>query len=182
MTGPHKIRRRRSLAGQCADGQGAFSRRDTGLAITVVDGCHEGGSERCIVAINDWPQLETIAGARQDWAAKLPSSAEHEIDSLGGYQFGRTDKIPFVFTVLRVEHHDDLAATNGIDGCMNGTKFLRHGKLLSLGKADLELYGLLIIEESHCLSFFQFGRFFSEYQSVCLSRFRIIAGRFVSPG
>ena len=56
----------------------------------------------------------------------------HEIDHIWRGMPGSDQKVPFILSVLVVDHDDDFTLTNGFNGCRNAVEFGHGSKVLVL--------------------------------------------------
>ena len=64
-----------------------------------------------------------------------PRPCDHEVDDFRRDFFGRADEIALVFAVFGIHRDDDLAATHGVDGCLDTRQSLRHALLVLKSRA-----------------------------------------------
>ena len=101
---------------------GGDARRDP---FARLDRDREGGTEagRVLGVGNHHPEVETlelVLGHRQaDEAATVHG---HEVDGLGGDEFGRHAEVALVLAVLVVDQDDHLAGTDILEGFLDGTQ------------------------------------------------------------
>ncbi len=137
MPRPQEIAR---LAGRVVDfqnGPGSLLGGDAGLSRAMIDRHGKRRPQGSRVRIDHGCQLEPLAHLGQDRHAQLPSAVrDHEVDDFGRHLFGRADEISLVFAVLGVDDDHDFAPPDGVNGLVDGGKFLRHDEHLLCEIAD----------------------------------------------
>ena len=115
--------------GQSADGRGAVVHRDAcGAAVEqVVDSNGEGGSQQRGVVVDLHIELQLVAALLGDGGAEDTAAVfEHKVDVFGGDFLGGHDKVALVLTVFVVDHNNEAALAEILDGLFDGVQFKIH--------------------------------------------------------
>lgn len=71
-------------------------------------------------------EFESFTDISQDGCAKLAVPTKHEVDGFSRDEFGCADVVPFIFTIFIVEHDDNFALSDGVDGGLDRTEGSGH--------------------------------------------------------
>ena len=120
---------------QGLDGFGAVAGGDAGGA-AMADQIHrhcERGFECGVVSFDHQAKVQFVAASlEQGGANQTPAMGGHEVDHLRGGVPRCDQKVPFVFSILVVDHDDDFTLANGFNGLRNAVEFGHGSKVLVL--------------------------------------------------
>ena len=120
---------------QGLDGFGAVAGGDAGGA-AMANQIHRHGErsfERGVVAFDHQAEVQFVAsGLEKRRANQASSMGGHEVDHFWRCVPRGDQKVPFVFSILVVDHDDDFTLANGFNGLRNAVEFGHGSKVLVL--------------------------------------------------
>ncbi len=102
--------------GDRSNAECSFFCRDTGPCRNVIEWSQKGGAVIAGVAFDQWRDLQTGGGVRQNRHAEVTATAENQVDRLWSRQFGGGNKVALVLAIFVVQNNHDFATPDRFNG------------------------------------------------------------------